>query len=227
MLRTRNNWSPTPGGYSKLGLVDYLGHVSARTAESNVVIKPKHSTAIRGMNKLSADQMITVNMAGNLLEGESRPPAEVFIHTEIYKARPDVNAVVHTHQHSATIMGIISAPTLPLLHIPASYVGPEDVGLWPCPMLVTNADLGSDLAKSLGDKSFCHLQGPGIVSVGANVEEAVVKAVMLEELAVANLAVMASGRAPRIITVEEREELEAFRGPVAGRWAYLKELLES
>ena len=207
----------------KLGLVEYLGHASARSGE-NIVIKPKHSPSIRGMGQLSAEQMLLVNAHGELVEGSEKPPSEVFIHTEIYKARPDVMAIVHTHQHAATMVGIIEHPMQPLLHIPASYVGPEDVQLWPCPSLVTNPALGAQLAQSLGQSTFCHLQGHGIVAVGGSVEEAVVNAVMLEELAVANMAILATGRVPRLITEDELAGLKEFRGPVHGRWEYFKEL---
>lgn len=211
---------------NKLDLVDYLGHVSARTADGNIVVKPKHSPTIRGMDKLTAEQMIVVDMDGVLIEGENAPPAEIFIHTEIYKARLDVNAIVHTHQHSATIMGIIGEPFAPLLHLTTLFVGENEPAMWQCPLLVSDSTFGAQLAQALGGNSFCHLQGHGIVAVAASVQEATVGAVMLEDLAKANLAVLATGRTPRSITAEERAGLKKFSAPVHGRWAYLKELLE-
>jgi ribulose-5-phosphate 4-epimerase/fuculose-1-phosphate aldolase len=209
----------------RLGMVDYLGHVSARGSDG-IVIKPKHSPTVRGMNQLAADQLIRVGFDGRLLEGAAQPPAEVFIHTAIYAARPDVNAIVHTHQHSATLMGILDEPIKPVLHIPSSYVVPPDIGLWPSPVLVTDSVLGADLARALGQRTFCHLQGHGIVAVGATVQEAVVNAVMLEESARANLDILATGREPREITAAEIDELRRFRAPVAGRWAYFESLLD-
>jgi L-ribulose-5-phosphate 4-epimerase len=209
----------------RLGMVDYLGHTSARS-ETGIVIKPKHSPTIRGMNKLSADDMVVVDADGQLIHGSDRPPSEVHIHTEIYKARPDVNAVVHTHQHAATILGIIEQPIHPLLHIPSSYVDADDVQLWPCASLVTDPGLGAELAASLGQSTFCHLQGHGIVAVGATVEDAVVNAVMLEELSHANMAVLATGKEPRLISKDELAGLRKHRGPVRGRWEYFKQLLE-
>lgn len=209
----------------RLGMVDYLGHTSART-DAGVVIKPKHSPTIRGMNKLTAEQMVVVDLDGELVDGTDKPPSEVFIHTEIYKARPDVNAIVHTHQRAATLLGIVEQPVQPLLHIPSSYVAADDVQLWHCPMLVTNSSLGEQLANALGQSTFCHLQGHGIVSVADTVQEAIVNAIMLEELAQANLDVLATGKRPRVITEDELVELRSYRGPVAGRWAYFSELLE-
>src|SRR5262245_30768331 len=87
-----------------LGLVDYLGHASARLpGRDEVVIKPKHSRRVRGMAALGPSDMVVVDLDGRLLNGADAAPAEVFIHTEIYRARPDVLAVVHTHQPAATL----------------------------------------------------------------------------------------------------------------------------
>jgi ribulose-5-phosphate 4-epimerase/fuculose-1-phosphate aldolase len=207
-----------------LGLVDYLGHVSTRLDDGRIVIKPKHSPTVRSLGGLSAEDMVIVDAEGNLLDGADKPPAEVYIHTEIYKARPDVRAVAHTHQHSATLLGVIEQPALPLLHIPASYVDVDEVGLWPSSVLVTDVALGADLAAALGDRDYCHLQGHGIVSVGATVEEAVIRAVMLEDLSRANLDVLATGKPPRLIPQHELDELRKHRAPVAGRWEYFREI---
>lgn len=205
---------------SGLGLIDYLGHASVRV-DNGVVIKPKHSPTVRDASTLSPEHMVHVDMDGHLLDGGDPPPAEVFIHTEIYRARPDVGAVVHTHQKAATMIGILNAPMLPLLHIPASYV--DRMEMWPHAHLVADQVLGADLAKMLGDAAFCHLQGHGIVSVAPTMEEAVVGAAMVEELAVANLEALRTGIAPRVIPDDELADLRRLRGGVAGRWAFLRE----
>lgn len=209
------------------GLADYLGHTSARTTEPDrFVVKPKHSARIRGMHSLVGDQMAVVDADGRLLEGNDPPPAEVFIHTEIYRARPEVMAVVHTHQPAATLMGVLGAPIRPVLHVQSTFVH-SPVPIWDCPLLVTSSAMGADLATALGGQAFCHLQGHGIVSVAESVEAAVVGAVMLEQLAAANLAILQTGLDPRDITTEEIAQLTADKAPVAGRWAYLTQLLDS
>jgi ribulose-5-phosphate 4-epimerase/fuculose-1-phosphate aldolase len=211
---------------SRLGLADYLGHTSARSPQpGRVVVKPKHSPRIRGMHSLTAREMVVVDLDGRLVEGDDPPPAEVFIHTEIYRARPDVMAVVHTHQRAATLMGVMGAPILPILHVESTFVS-EDVPVWPCPLLVTSSRLGAELVAALGGGAYCHLQGHGIVSVAGSVEAAVVGAVMLERLAEANLAVLQAGRQPRVISPDEIARLTAERAPVAGRWAYLEQLVD-
>ncbi|MGZ2224300.1 class II aldolase/adducin family protein [Glutamicibacter nicotianae] len=205
---------------SRIGLIDYLGHASMRV-NNGAIIKPKHSPTITDASHLTAETMIQVDLEGNLLAGVNKPPAEVFIHTEVYKARPDVGAVVHTHQKAATMLGVLDAPVLPLLHIPASYV--DDVKMWPHSHLVSNKELGEDLAKALGQATFCHLQGHGIISVAPSLKEAVIGAVMLEELATANMEALRTGLTPHLIPEHELRELRKLRGGVEGRWQYLNE----
>jgi ribulose-5-phosphate 4-epimerase/fuculose-1-phosphate aldolase len=207
-----------------LGLVDYLGHASARLpGTEQVVIKPKHSPTVRSMAGLGPEQMIVVDLDGRLLDGADAPPAEVFIHTEIYRARTDVGAVVHTHQKSATLCGVLGVPIEPVLHVPATFVD-HDPPTWPCPVLVDTAERGAQLAAALGEERFCHLQGHGIVSVASGVREAVVGAAVLEQLAEAALTAASTGAKPRVIPADEIATLRGQVAGVAGRWAYLCQL---
>ena len=212
-----------------LGLVDYLGHASARIPGTDrIVVKPKHSPAVRSMAALGPADLVVVDLDGSLVEerqvvSTTRPPAEVFIHTEIYRARPDVSAVVHTHQRAATLAGVLGLSIRPVLHVPATFV-PADPPTWPHPVLVDTAKLGRDLAATLGGERYCHLQGHGIVSVAADVREATLGAAMLEQLAEAALTAASTGTKPRVIT---QAEIDTLRGQVAGvegRWAYYCDL---
>lgn len=209
------------------GLADYLGHASARVPGTDrVVIKPKHSTRVNSLGSLGAADMIVVDLDANQVSDGEAPPAETRLHTEIYRARPDVGAVVHTHQTASTLLGVIGADLLPVLHIPAVLTKGGSVATWPCPLLVTTQELGRSLAAALGDAALCHLQGHGIVSVAADLKAATVAAVALEQLAEANLRILPTGRAPRVITDEELRELTATAAPVDGRWSYYVQLLE-
>ena len=208
------------------GLTDYLGHCSARVPGTDrVVIKPKHSRTVRSPGELGPGDMIVIDLDGNLVEGSDAPPAECFIHTEIYRARPDVQAVVHTHQRAATLLGVVGADLLPVLHVPAVLTDGGTMPTWPCPLLVTDRGLGRQLAASLGTAGLCHLQGHGIVSVAADIRRATVTAIALEQLAEANLTILRTGLSPRVITQDELEELRGSVASVDGRWAYYVQLL--
>ena len=80
-----------------LGLADYMGHVSARVpGTERIVIKPRHSNAVHGMGTVSPERMVVIDFDGKLVEGNEGAPAEKWIHTEIYRKRPDVGGVIHT-----------------------------------------------------------------------------------------------------------------------------------
>ena len=208
------------------GLTDYLGHCSARVPGSDrVVIKPKHSKTVRSPGELGPDDMIVIDLDGNLVEGSDAPPAECFIHTEIYRARPDVQAVVHTHQRAATVLGVTGAELLPVLHVPAVLTDGGTMPTWPCPLLVTSPELGRKLAAALGTAGLCHLQGHGIVSVAADIRRAAVTAIAVEQLAEANLTILQTGLSPRVITPGELDELRSSVASIDGRWAYYVQLL--
>lgn len=210
------------------GLTDYLGHCSARVPGTDrVVIKPKHSKTVRSPGELGPADMIVIDLDGNLLEGSDAPPAERFIHTEIYRARPDVQAVVHTHQRAATLLGVVGGDLLPVLHVPAVVTDGGTMPTWPCPLLVTDRELGKDMAAALGAAGLCHLQGHGIVSAAADVRRATVTAIALEQLAEANLMILQTGLKPRVITAAELDELRATVAAIDGRWAYYVQQLGS
>lgn len=209
----------------RLGLADYLGHPSARVPGTDrIIIKPRHSLRVHGMGNLTADEMVIIDLNGNHLEGDDPPPGERFIHTEIYRARPDVLGIVHTHQTLSTVFGIVQRPILPILHVEAPLVA-RGIPTYPSPELVSTPEQGAELASALSDYALCHLQGHGIVTVNPTVEEATLAAIHLERLARANYMAAQLGT-PRVITPEE---IERLAGPMVGyqvRWSYYVDLVE-
>jgi L-ribulose-5-phosphate 4-epimerase len=209
----------------RLGLADYMGHATARgPGADRVLIKARHSEKIHGLDQLSADQIVTVDLDGRQIGGGDPPPSERYIHTGIYRARPDVGGVVHTHQMLATVFGSVGREILPILHVEAPLVA-RGIPIYPSPELVNTIELGDAVAAALGNASVCHLQGHGIVTVGATVQEATIAAIHLERLARANLLAAQLGT-PRVITPDE---IERLAGPMVGyqvRWAYYASLLE-
>lgn len=210
---------------ARLGLVDYMGHASARVPGTDrVLIKPRHSEKIRGLDQLSAEQIIAVDLLGGQLEGTDGPPSERFIHTGIFRARSDVGGVVHTHQTFATAFGSVGREILPILHVEAPLVA-NGIPIYRSPELINTVELGDAVAAVLGDASVCHLQGHGIVAVGSTVREAAIAAIHLERLARANHLAAQLGT-PRVITPAE---IERLTGPMVDyhvRWAYYASLLD-
>jgi L-ribulose-5-phosphate 4-epimerase len=208
----------------RLHLVDYMGHCSARIpGTDHILIKPRHSLHVRAQDRLGPLDMAVIDLAGNHLDGPYPPPGERYIHTRIYRARPDVQAVVHTHQPMATVMGIGNAPILPVLHVGGELVE-TPVPVWPCARLVTDDGLGDDLARTLGDHTLVLLQGHGLASAAATVAEAALQAIHLEQLAEANWRVLAMGRQPRVIPHDELQQRASTGVGWEIRWAYYREL---
>src|SRR5258708_12824866 len=141
----------------KLGLSDYLGHPSVRLDADRTLIKPKHSPKVRGMDRMRAEDMSVIDLMGRLLEGEHEPPSERFIHTEIYRARPDIVSVVHTHQPMATLLGIVELPILPLLHVEALVVEQQPIPIFHSAHLTATSDQGQALPHPLRRHRVCHL----------------------------------------------------------------------
>lgn len=210
----------------RLGLVDYMGHASQRIpGTDHILIKPRHSESMRGPGDLTPERVLVVDLDGNVVAGDDGPVGERFIHTSIYRARPDVGGVVHTHQLHATAFGIAGREILPLIHVEAPLVG-SGVPVYPSPELIKTPALGDEVARVLGDRTACHLQGHGIVTVGVDVRDAVVNAVFLERQARANLVVAQLTNTPRVITADEIERMHGPMVEYGVRWAYYRYLAE-
>jgi L-fuculose-phosphate aldolase len=182
-------------------LVDYLGHSSARVPETDhVVIKPKHSPTTRGMHTLTADDMIVIDLDGNLVEGAAKPPLEFHIHSEVYRARPDVNAVFHTHPKWSTFLTMTGHAYKPVY---AQGVLLGDMPVMDSPMSVNTKPMGEKLAALLGDKPAALLKAHGVVVVGRDILECFALAAYVEENAYRQYMAMQIGE-PYVFSAEEQ-----------------------
>ncbi len=176
------------------------------------------------MGAVTAEQVVVIDIDGNQLEGEDVAPSERFIHTEIYRARPDVGGVIHTHQVLATVFGIVNRPILPILHVESPLVA-RGIPTFPSPELITTQELGRGVAEAMGDHPICHLRSHGIAAAAATLQEATLAVIHLERLARANLLAAQLGT-PYVLPPEE---IERIAGPMVGwnvRWAYYASLAD-
>ena len=209
----------------QLDLIDYLGHPSARIGDSQyVVIKPGKSERVKGGSTMTTDKMIIVDLDGRQYAGDNPPPSEVSLHLEIYRARPDVGAVVHTHQTMSTVFGTVGRPIQPIFHLQAAWV-PEDIAVYPHAHLIINPERGREMAQALGQHRMMHLQGHGIITTAPTIQEATIGAVLLEDLAKVNYYAQALGT-PRVIPPDEIASLKAELAPPSVRWAYYTSLVD-
>jgi HCOMODA/2-hydroxy-3-carboxy-muconic semialdehyde decarboxylase len=163
------------------GVVDGYGHVSARDPRN-----PERFllSRARAPGLVQPSDIMEFGLDGKPVRDDSRPVySERFIHSEIYRARPDVNGVVHSHSPTVVPFTVTNVPLKP---IRASFFYPEvplfdtrDVAGW-TNLLISNRELGRALAEKLGQNSVVLLRGHGNAVVGPSVRLAVYRAVYTE-----------------------------------------------
>lgn len=160
------------------GVVDAYGHVSVRNPAdpSHYFLQRNLPPALSTAADLVEYDLDSKPIAANAPAGFT----ERYIHGEIYRARPDVMAVVHFHAPEVIPFGVSGVPLRPIYHM-AGFLGVgvpvfeiRDIGV--TDMLIRSPELGQGLAKSLGDKPVVLLRGHGAVAVAPSLHVAVGRA---------------------------------------------------
>jgi HCOMODA/2-hydroxy-3-carboxy-muconic semialdehyde decarboxylase len=164
---------------AEFGVLDGFGHVSARDPKN-----PNHFLMSRSLAPalVTADDIMAFDLDGNAVDANGRSVfLERFIHSEIYKARPDVMAVVHAHSAGVIPFGVSQVPLRAMYHNAAFLAA--GVPVWDIrkdfgetDMLVRDSSRGKSLAATLADKSVVLMRGHGDVTVGPTVRVAVFRA---------------------------------------------------
>jgi ribulose-5-phosphate 4-epimerase/fuculose-1-phosphate aldolase len=165
------------------GVVDGLGHVSARhNSDPNQFML----SCNRAPGLVRHADVLCYDLDGNTVSPTTeRSYLERFIHGEIYRARPDVMSVVHSHSPSVIPFGVTGNRLRPIFHM-AGFLGSgstifdirEDFG--ETDMLIRNNEMGKALAQSLGQCTCVLMRGHGSTVVGSSVEQAVYRAIYAE-----------------------------------------------
>ena len=166
------------------GVVDGFGHVSVRHDRH-----AEHFLLARSMapGLVTPADIMEFDRDGEPVGADSRTPyLERFIHSEIFKLRPEVQAVVHSHSPTVIPFGATNVPLQPIYHM-GSFLGSgvpvfeiRDAGGPGTDMLIRNPALGAALAASLGSHAVALLRGHGNVVIGGSIREVVFRAVYTE-----------------------------------------------
>ena len=154
------------------------GNISARDPESGlVVIKP---SGVR-YEDLRPEHMVVLDLQGKLVEGELKPSSDTYSHLYIYRARPDVGGVVHTHSRYASAFAAVGKPIPCVLTAMADEFG----GPIPCGgfALIGDEAIGKVVVESIGNSQAVLLKNHGVFTIGKNAKAAVKAAVMTEDVA--------------------------------------------
>lgn len=166
------------------------GHVSARLPDRpELFLMKPHSV---GFDEITSENILTIDLDGQVVEGTARRHSEVFIHTEIYRARPDIGAVIHTHPAHAIALSQTGRPLRAMSQGGAVFAGALPV-FDATIDLIRSKETGRVLAEALGPHHAVLMRGHGVAVAGTTLEQAVVLLVMLEEAARIQLLADAAG----------------------------------
>jgi len=163
----------------KNNLVSWTGgNVSGRDLETGyVVIKP---SGVR-YEDLRPEHLVVLDMEGRAIEGDLRPSSDTASHLYIYRHRPDICGIVHTHSPYATAFAALGRP----IPVYLTAIADEFGGPIPCAgfALIGGEQIGQEVVKSIGASSAVLLKNHGVFTVGTSAEAAVKAAVMVEDVA--------------------------------------------
>lgn len=154
------------------------GNVSIRDKETGyVAIKPSGIM----YEDLTAEDMVVLDLNGKVIEGSKKPSSDTASHLYIYRARPDVFGVVHTHSPYATAFAAIGKPIPVYLTAQADEFG----GPIPCGgfALIGGEEIGKVVVESIGASPAIILKNHGVFTVGPSGKGAVKAAIMVEDVA--------------------------------------------
>jgi len=205
---------------AEFGVLDGFGHVSARHPT-----KPDHFLMSRSLAPalVSADDIMEFDLDGNAVDARGRSVfLERFIHSEIYKARPDVMSVVHTHSPGVIPFGVSKVPLRAMFHNPGFLAA--GVPVWDIRkdfgetnMLVSDPAIGKSLAQMLGDRPVILMRGHGDVAVGPSVKMAVFRAYYTDVNAKLQSQAIALGGEINYLTPLEGEKADKINFVVIDR----------
>jgi ribulose-5-phosphate 4-epimerase/fuculose-1-phosphate aldolase len=208
------------------GVLDAYGHISARSDQrpDRFIMSRSRAPAL-----VTAADLMELDADSEPLAGEQRKGfIERYIHGEIYRTRPDVMAVVHSHSPSVIPFGVTKTKLRPVYHM-GSFLW-SGAPVWDIrrvrednDVLVRDRPLGAALAQALGSSSCVLMRGHGMTVVGDGIQEAVYRAIYTEMNARLQLqAESLEGPIQFLSDTEGRRSTAANRGTLERPWELWK-----
>jgi ribulose-5-phosphate 4-epimerase/fuculose-1-phosphate aldolase len=178
---------------------DVLGHVSVRVGPDSLLVRcrgPRES----GLAFTTPDDIHRVTFDGphDLPDGYA-VPSELPIHVQAMRSRPEVTSVVHAHPPAvvtADLAGLTLRPVIGSFNIPAMRMASDGIPIYPRAVLIRRDDLADEMLAAMGTAPICVLRGHGVTTIGASIEQAVIRALNAEALAKVILAAAQAGGHP-------------------------------
>jgi ribulose-5-phosphate 4-epimerase/fuculose-1-phosphate aldolase len=181
-------------------VIDFNGHMSCRLPGTDHILI-NSGKSVR--SALTPADVIEIDLDGKPIGTDVIPPMEFHLHSAIYRKRPDVNAVAHTHPVWSTLFSMTGQAVQPVT-MQAAVMGP--VQTFAKTASINERGLSEELAEALGPHRVCMLKSHGAVTTGADIVEAFVLAIYLEETARRQYLARAIGT-PYALTPAEVEKI--------------------
>ena len=172
------------------GITDGFGHVSIRVPGTEAFI----TIAAVSPGCATLKRLVMLDLNGQYLGGQNTPPYEWPIHACIFKARPDVMSVCHTHSRWSSLFSVLRGG-LPAIHMYAKFLPPKGPPIYPAAGLIGTVERGEALARTLQDSAAVLLRAHGDAVIGASLEQAILRTLQLAflgELLLAHALTIAS-----------------------------------
>jgi L-fuculose-phosphate aldolase len=181
------------------------GHISFRLPdEPGLFFMKAHSI---GLDEITPQNILTIDLDGKVVAGTARRHSEVFIHSEIFKARADVNCVIHTHPTYSIALSSTGRPLKCYSQPGALFY--EALGTYADTInLIRSPAMGEGVARALGEGRAVLLKNHGVVATGATIAEAVIGTIMLENGAMVQLLAEAAGEVAPEFPRDDIEKLK-------------------
>jgi L-fuculose-phosphate aldolase len=220
-----------------------FGHVSARIpGTEHVLIKAKGPNE-NALEFAGTHDVIRIDLRGQAAEETDglSPPSETAMHLAIYRARPDVMSVIHSHPMWVALLTACEKPLVPMFGAFDGQAGlrllEEGVPVYPRTLTIVNDELAAEVVDVMGERRACLLRGHGMTVAGSGVEDATEISLNLSQLAYANyLGYTLGGPLPVPDLEDHRARFAANGGRRKARgtnatgepssWRYNRRLLE-
>lgn len=177
----------------------YLGHVSLRVDADRLLIRCRGSRE-QGLAWTTPDDVHLVTLDGEPgasgeLDGWT-PPNELPLHSEVLRTRDDVQAVVHAHPQAvvaADLAGLGIRPVVGAYDMPGTKLAAAGVPVYPRSVLVRDRRLAREMVEAMSGRPVVLLRGHGLTSAGTGVQEAVLNAIAVDQIAQLALTITAAG----------------------------------
>ncbi len=187
-----------------------FGHVSVRIPGTDRILIKAKGPNEEALEYANEKDIITINIDGKVLEAPKGldSPNETAMHLAVYRKRPDVQSVIHTHPDWVVALTACDKPLVPMY---AAYNPPglrlllEGIPVYQRSVTIVDDELGADFMRAMGEKKVCLLTGHGMTTAGNSVEESTLISLNVFELARMNYLAYAIGT-PKPIPQQDMEE---------------------